>query len=60
VFPGAEDSFDHKRRRVKIHLSEDIGLHAVEERVKTKKIARIIAVTDIKTGPVNRLLTPER
>jgi hypothetical protein len=64
VFTGAEDSFDHKRHRVKIHLSEGIGLRAVEERVKAKKIAplqtgaRIIAVTDIKTGSVNRLLTP--
>ncbi|MDR2052145.1 MAG: DUF4469 domain-containing protein [Treponema sp.] len=61
---GAEDSFDRKRHSVRIHLSEGIGLRAVEERVKPKKIAplptgpRIISVTDVKTGSVNRLLTP--
>jgi hypothetical protein len=64
VFSGAEDAFDHKRHRVKIHLTEGVGLRAVEELVKTKKIAplqtgaRISSVTDVKTGSVNRLLTP--
>jgi hypothetical protein len=66
VFTGAEDPFDHKRHRVKIPLIEGIRLRAVEEQVKTKKILplqtgpRIISVTDMKTGSVNRLLTPGR
>ncbi|MDR2149325.1 MAG: DUF4469 domain-containing protein [Spirochaetaceae bacterium] len=64
VFIGAEDSFDSKRHRVKIHLTEGLGLRTVEERVKTKKIlplqtsAYITSITDVKSGSVNNLLTP--
>jgi hypothetical protein len=64
VFSGADDSFDPKRHRVKIHLSEGAGLRKVEEGVKTKKTlpgqtgAFIASVTDIKSGSVNELLTP--
>jgi hypothetical protein len=54
VFTGAEDAFDHTRHPVKIHLSEGIGLRAVEKQVKTKKIL------PLQTGSVNRLLTPGR
>lgn len=66
VFDGADDSFDPKRHRVKIHLTEGTGLRAIEDQVKTKKVqpgqagALITAVTDIKTGSVNDLLTPGR
>ncbi|MDR0643464.1 MAG: DUF4469 domain-containing protein [Treponema sp.] len=66
VFSGVEDTFDHKRHRVKIHLSAGIGLRGIEEQVKTKKSlpgqsgAYITSVTDVKTGSVNYLLTPGR
>jgi hypothetical protein len=66
VFTGAEDSFDPKRHRVKIHLSEGAGLRKVEAQVKTKKVlptqtgAFIASVTDVKSGSVNNLLTPGR
>ncbi|MDR2792373.1 MAG: DUF4469 domain-containing protein [Treponema sp.] len=66
VFTGANDSFDPKRHRVKIHLHEGAGLRKVEVRVKTKKVqpgqtgAFIASVTDMKTGSVNNLLTPGR
>ncbi|MDR1219793.1 MAG: DUF4469 domain-containing protein [Treponema sp.] len=66
VFTGAEDSFDPKRHRVKIHLSEGAGLRKVEAQVKTKKVlptqtgAFIASVTDVKSGSANNLLTPGR
>jgi hypothetical protein len=66
VFNGAEDSFDHKRHHVKIHLAAGVGLRDIEGKVKTKKAqpgqtgAHITAVTDVKTGSVNNLLTPGR
>jgi hypothetical protein len=66
VFTGADDSFDPKRHRVKIHLHEGAGLRKVEERVRIKKVqpgltgAFIASVTDVKTGSVNNLLTPGR
>ncbi|MDR2633161.1 MAG: DUF4469 domain-containing protein [Treponema sp.] len=66
VFTGADDSFDPKRHRVKIHLSEGAGLRKVEEQVKTRKVqpgltgAFIASVTDVKSGSVNKLLTPGR
>ncbi|MDR1073917.1 MAG: DUF4469 domain-containing protein [Treponema sp.] len=66
VFSGAEDSFDPKRHRVKIHLSEGASLRSVEDQVKTRKVqpgqtgAFIASVTDVKSGSANNLLTPGR
>jgi hypothetical protein len=65
VFTGAEDSFDPKRHRVKIHLTEGAGLRNVESQVKTKKVlpgptgAYITSVMDVKSGSESNLLTPK-
>ncbi|MDR0411287.1 MAG: DUF4469 domain-containing protein [Treponema sp.] len=66
VFTGAEDAFDSRRHSVKIHYAAGIGLREASGRVKLKKVlpgqtgAIITAVTDVKTGSVNHLLTPGR
>jgi hypothetical protein len=66
VFSSPDDTVDGKDRKVKINLHAGIVLRNAVKQVKTKRLAAVItgaiitAVTDIKTGSVNNLLTPGR
>jgi hypothetical protein len=66
VYEGVTDSYDPSRHQVKIHLQPGTALRAAATRIKPKKVTggiaviTVIAVTDIKTGSVNHLITPNR
>jgi hypothetical protein len=66
VYEGATDSFDPSRHQVKLNLHAGVALRDAVGKVRTKKVATgivhmaILAVTDVKTGSVNNLLTPDR
>jgi hypothetical protein len=65
-FDGATDTFDSSRHRVRINLRIGTALRNVVGDVKPKKVTTgitslsVLAVTDVKTGSMNNLLTPNR
>jgi hypothetical protein len=66
VFSSLDDTVNGTDRRVKINLHAGIVLRNAVKQVKTRRLTAIVtgtiitAVTDIKTGSVNNLLTPGR
>jgi hypothetical protein len=66
VFSSLDDTVNGTDRRVKINLHAGIVLRNAAKQVKTKRLAAVVtgtiitAVTDIKTGSVNGILTPGR
>jgi hypothetical protein len=66
VYDGVTDSYDPSRHHVKINLQPGTALRDAVTRIKPKKVIggivtiTVIAVTDVKTGSVNHLITPNR
>jgi hypothetical protein len=66
VYVGVTDSYDHSRHNVKVNLHTGTALRDAATRIKPKKVSggiatiAIIAVTDVKTGSINHLITPGR
>jgi hypothetical protein len=66
VFSGPEEAMDSSRHKVRIHLHPGSALRAVVGGIKTRKVAvqtggiHFGSVTDIKSGSVNNVITPER
>jgi hypothetical protein len=66
VFNSATDTFDAHRHKVKINLHAGVSIQKAVAEVRTHKVttgivpALILAVTDVKTGSVSHLLTPNR
>jgi hypothetical protein len=66
VYEGVTDTYDPSRHNIKAHLQAGTALRDAATRIKPKKVVggiasiSIIAVTDVKTGSVNHLITPNR
>jgi hypothetical protein len=66
VYEGVTDSYDPSRHQVKVNLQPGTALRDAATRIKPKKVSggiaiiNILAVTDVKTGSVNHLITPNR
>jgi hypothetical protein len=66
VYAGATDSYDPSRHHVKVNLHTGTALRDAVARIKPKKTSggiatiAILAVTNVKTGSINHLITPNR
>ncbi|MDR2139669.1 MAG: DUF4469 domain-containing protein [Tannerella sp.] len=66
VYTSVTDSFDPSRHHVRVNLHTGTALRDAATRIKPKKVSggiatiTIMAVTDVKTGSINHLITPNR
>jgi hypothetical protein len=66
VYDNITDSFDPARHQVKLNLHVGTALRDAATRIKPRKVTGgiapivIIAVTDVRTGSINNLITPNR